>query len=172
MDGLEVLRWVRANIEWPIPILFVTMRDSHENIVQALTQGADDYLSKPIHYPELLARMQAVTRRVERDSQKMTLEFHPYLLDRNERSITRDQQRIDLSPREFDLALFLFSNWGRVMSRAYILRSVWGLNPDVETRTLDSHISRLRSKLGLRAENGWRLTPVYNHGYRLERVDH
>jgi DNA-binding response OmpR family regulator len=76
-----------------------------------------------------------------------------------------------MTQKEFDLSLFLFRNQGRVLSRRHILESVWGQNPDLNTRTVDTHISRLRSKLGLNAQHAWKLSAIYQHGYRLERVE-
>ena len=76
-----------------------------------------------------------------------------------------------LTPKEFGLALLLFQNFDRALSRAYILEKVWGRNPDLLTRTLDAHISRIRVKLSLRPEAGFRLLPVYSYGYRLERLN-
>ena len=76
-----------------------------------------------------------------------------------------------MTDKEFELAAFLFRNLGRLLSRGHLLEAVWGRNPDLATRTVDTHISRVRSKLNLRPENGFRLTPTYNFGYRLERID-
>ena len=77
---------------------------------------------------------------------------------------------IELTSREFDLAWFLFRNSGRVLSRGHILEAVWGSSPDLNTRTVDTHISRLRKKLNIGEENGWRLKAIYQHGYRLEAL--
>lgn len=79
-------------------------------------------------------------------------------------------EQIELTDKEFDLSMFLFRNLGRLISRGHMLEAVWGRNPNLATRTVDTHISRVRSKLGLRPENGFRLTPTYNYGYRLERL--
>ncbi|HEY0597832.1 winged helix-turn-helix domain-containing protein, partial [Sphingopyxis sp.] len=77
---------------------------------------------------------------------------------------------VPLTSKEFNLALTLFSNLSRPLSRNYLLEAVWGRNPDLPTRTLDSHVSKIRSKLGLRPERGFRLTPIYSYGYRLEAM--
>ena len=78
---------------------------------------------------------------------------------------------IPLTHKEFDLAVHLFRNAGRLLSRAHILEAVWGRNPQLNTRTVDTHMSRLRKKLKLDDATGWRLSGVYQHGYRLERIE-
>jgi DNA-binding response OmpR family regulator len=79
-------------------------------------------------------------------------------------------EEIKLSNKEYELLLFLFRNIGHVVSRSHLLESVWGTSPDVNTRTIDTHMSRIRNKLSLNPEYGWRLTSIYQHGYRLERL--
>ncbi len=91
-----------------------------------------------------------------------------YCVDPQARTVTFGESRADMSPREFDLALFLFRNLGRLVSREVVEQAVWGRAIGAGSRTLDTHISRLRIKLALRPENGVRLTSVYSHGYRFE----
>ena len=91
-------------------------------------------------------------------------------VDVDRRVVTRHGAEMDLTQKDFDLAVFLFRNVGNLVSRGHILESVWGRTSDLNTRTVDTHVSRLRSKLGLVPENGWKLTAVYQHGYRLEQV--
>ncbi len=85
-------------------------------------------------------------------------------------AVTRDGQSVALTAKEYALALLLFRNLHRALSRTYILETVWGNEPDLNSRSLDMHISRIRNKLELRPERGFRLTPIYSYGYRLERV--
>ena len=167
-DGIQVLRWVREYIDWPIPVVFVTGKDEESDIVQALSQGADDYMIKPIKRFELLARLQAVCRRVTPQDHSNLLQFGIYRIDPNTRTAYLNDTSVELTEKEFDLVLFLFRYAGRVLSRGHILESVWGRNPDLNTRTVDTHISRIRQKLNLTAEHGWQLKAVYQHGYRLE----
>jgi len=167
IEGIEVLRWIREHIDWPIPILFVTGRDTESDIVAALESGADDYMSKPVKRLEMLARIKAISRRaISQDEPQM--EFGDYLIDTNLRNVYLQGKPIELTQKEFDLVLFLFRCAGRVLSRGHILESVWGRSPDINTRTVDTHISRIRNKLDLRAGHGWQLRAVYQHGYRLE----
>ena len=98
------------------------------------------------------------------------LEFGTYRISRDPGRITRDGQHVELTEKEFKLASMVFNNIGRLLSREHLLEAVWGVGPGLATRTVDTHISRLRRKLALVPENGWRLKAVYHHGYRLERV--
>lgn len=169
--GDKILRWVRERIDWPIPVIVVTARDSEEDIVAGLNLGADDYMVKPLRQQEFLARASAVARRYQATGASPgRLKFPPFELDEGSRSVQRDGEAIELTQKEYELALFLFRNHGRLLSRGHLLQSVWGHQADISTRTVDTHVSRLRTKLGLSAENGWQLNAIYNHGYRLEHV--
>ena len=171
-DGIEVLRWIREHIDWPIPVLFETGKDEESDIVLALEQGADDYMVKPVKHKELLARIRALSRRaIPQNDKQQVLEFGQYRFDLIAHKAYLNDVPIDLTQKEFDLVLFLFRYAGRVISRGHILESVWGRNPALNTRTVDTHISRLRSKLELGPEHGWQLKAVYQHGYRLEPVE-
>ena len=168
MSGAEVLRWVRANLETRLPVVFVIRHDAEADVVRALTEGADDYLIKPLRRAELLARISAVWRRYRREEPNLaTVSFGAYTLRRAVREITLDGKAVGLTETEFDLAWLLFSNPGRLLSRDYLLDAVLSIAGDVHTRTMDTHVSRLRRKLDLRPENGCRLVSVYGYGYRL-----
>ena len=171
-DGIAELRWVRKTFDWPIPILFVTQMGKEEDVVLALEQGADDYMTKPLKPLEMLARITALGRRaypqVERSE---TLDFGDYRLNTVSRIVEWRHERVDLTHKEFDLTQYLFRNAGRLLSRGHILEAVWGTTAELNTRTVDTHISRIRNKLGLVPENGWKLSAVYQHGYRLERLE-
>jgi DNA-binding response OmpR family regulator len=172
MSGFEVLEWVRRNIHERVPVIFLTVRRGEERIVDALEAGADDYVIKPARHDELLARVQAVARRSgltapERD----TLEIGEFVLDRKLGQVTKNGEQLSLTAKEFELAWFLFANLAKILSREYLLRNIWNISSAVHTRTVDTHISRIRGKLGLRPEHGWRLSSVYHYGYRLEQLD-
>jgi len=169
MDGDEVLAQVRGKLDWPIPVLFATSRDGEADIVHALNMGADDYLIKPIRRMEFLARVNALFRRGTFSPEKPArIDFGAFRFDLLGRAIQREDTPVELTDKEYDLALFLFQNAGRLLSRGHVLESVWGCTPDLDTRTVDVHISRIRRKLQLGAGSGWRLAAVYQHGYRLE----
>jgi two-component system response regulator RegX3 len=172
VNGDAVLAWVRANIRDPIPILFTTARDAEADIVQALKAGADDYLVKPLRKLELLARIEALGRRARPQPRASeVLRIGEFEIDLDRRRVHRHGAAVELTQKDFDLAVFLFRNIGNLVSRGHILESVWGRSSDLNTRTVDTHVSRLRAKLGLVPQNGWKLSAVYQHGYRLEQVD-
>ncbi len=172
MSGAEVLVWIRANIAEPVPVLFVTARQREEDIVHALSNGADDYMVKPLGKLELLARIGALARR-SRPSQRPdegVLDFGRLSVDCHKRQVKLNGQAVTMTQKDYELAVFLLRNVGRLLSRGYILEAVWGQSADLNTRTVDTHVSRIRGKLQLTPEYGWRLSAVYQHGYRLEQV--
>ena len=164
--GLDVLQWIRKTLTSDIPVIFATSRQAEEDIVTALRAGADDYLAKPVRQHELLARLYALARRAQPETE--VLECPPYVFDTANRQVTVNDEVIKLTEKEYELALFLFRNRGRVLSRQHLLTSVWGTSAELNTRTVDTHASRLRKKLKLLASERWKLTSIYQHGYRLE----
>lgn len=170
VSGAEVLRWIRENVSKLVPVLFVTVRDAEEDIVYALENGADDYMIKPARRHELVARMNALFRRAYPREEELLLKFPPFEIDVQHGEIRRDGRKIELTPKEFDLAATLFRNIGRLMSRGHLQEAVWGRVGDIATRTVDTHVSQVRKKLDLRTETGYRVVPIYNYGYRLEHV--
>lgn len=171
LAGEEVMARLKIKLKQAmLPVVFATGRDSEEDVVGILTAGADDYLIKPLSRPLLLARLQAVTRRWQGGaSASSTQHFGRLMVDYSRRQISLDGQLVVLTDRETDLALYLFQNVGRALSRELLIQVVWSLTPDIDTRTVDVHISALRRKLALSPEFGWRLVSIYRHGYRLER---
>ncbi|MBI1890147.1 MAG: response regulator transcription factor [Burkholderiales bacterium] len=172
ISGSEVLEWVREKLPPNLPVLFMTSRSSEDDIVQGLAAGADDYMIKPIRRGELLARVQALLRRAypQQTSNADQLQFNQYVFEPRTGRLTAMGQSVDVTQKEFDLALLFFRNLGRPLSRAYILEAVWSRDVDIPSRTMDTHVSRVRSKLQLRPENGFKLAPVYSYGYRLEQI--
>ncbi|HRQ56588.1 MAG TPA: response regulator transcription factor [Azoarcus taiwanensis] len=168
VSGPEVLHWLRTDRNDATPVVFVTARDAEEDIVAQLTAGADDYIVKPVRRAELIARIDAVLRRTRPAPASDALEAGPYRFDLVHKRVHDDGEEIALTDKEFDLAVFLFRNVGRLLSRGHLLEAVWGRNPSVATRTVDTHVSRVRGKLKLRPDRGFRLVPTYNYGYRLE----
>ena len=171
MTGFEILKLLKAQPQIVAPVLFVTVRDAEIDVVRALDAGADDYLVKPVRRQELLSRINAVTRRLSHAPIGSDEEvFGTYRFEPGGRQVYRGTEAIDLTAKEFELAVFLFKNSGKLLSRELISNVVWGRSVLEQSRTIDTHISRIRKKLDISPENGYRLQPVYNAGYRLERV--
>jgi len=170
-SGVDVLKWLRENVSERAPILFVTVRDAEEHIVFALQNGADDYIVKPPRRQELLARVSALLRRAYPREEEKLLSFPPFEIDKTRSEIRRDGVKLELTPKEFELAVVLFRNMGRLMSRGHLQELVWGRSGELTTRTVDTHVSQVRKKLDLRPEHGYRVVPIYNYGYRLEQLE-
>lgn len=172
-DGLEIVRNLRDDVRSDVPIILLTLRSEANDIVAGLETGADDYIAKPVDGRILLARIDAIMRRrnAGRTGGDALQSFGAFTFDGSQEIARRGDQTIQLTSKEFQLALLLFRNLSRPLSRAYLLETIWNRSPDIQTRTLDSHVARLRSKLDLRPQNGWRLSPIYSYGYRLETVE-
>jgi two-component system response regulator RegX3 len=167
VTGIEVLQRVRQTSK--MPVLFCTARTHPDDTVKALRSGADDYLIKPLRRLELLARIESVARRGRRDEgQEKSFELEHFRVDCEKRIIMRDGAAFELTDKDFDVAVLFLRNVGRLLLRGKIHEPVWGASISVTSRTIDTHVSRVRTKLGLTPKNGWQLKSVYGHGYRLE----
>jgi len=172
LSGIEVLRKLRDELSDYTAAVIVTAKNEEKSIVRGLEAGADDYLTKPVRRAELVARVSAVLRRVGGRKPDKDLDVSPYSLNSEKKTLSLRGEKISLTNREFELADFFFRHAGKMISRSHILEAIWGIdNKSVSTRTVDTHVSRLRKKLNLSEENGWKLSAIYQHGYRLERVD-
>lgn len=152
-DGLEVCRRVQA--QRPVPVLMLTARDDETDKLVGLGVGADDYMTKPFSMRELVARVNALVRRVARARQlagsagdRAPLTLGPVDIDRAERRVRRDGVEVHLTPTEFDLLVRLVSSPRTVLTRETLLADVWDWADASGTRTVDSHIKALRRKLG------------------------
>jgi len=170
ISGVDVLRWIRANLSASVPILFVTVRDTEEDIVHALNSGADDYMIKPVRQSETMARLGALLRRAYPQKESTQVVAPPYEFDTQAGIARLNGAPVALTPKEFELAVLLFRNVDRLMSRGHLQEMVWGRGVELPTRSVDTHVSQVRKKLGLRGENGYRAAAIYNYGYRLKRV--
>lgn len=171
LTGFEVLDWAVNSLEAPPPFIMLTARSAQEDIVLALEAGASDYIVKPESAAIIVARVRAVARRNASRDRERTSTFGPFTFDNMERTVSVDGSEARLTAKEYELASLLFQNLNRPLSRGYLLSEIWGSSEGVETRTLDMHVSRIRAKLGLRAECGFAIQSVFGFGYRLESFD-
>ena len=169
--GPEVVRWVRKNVGTQLPILFVTHRQEERDIVEGLGSGADDFMVKPVRIGELSARVSALLRRAYPSEEQKQLSFPPFEIDVQRGEVRKGGAKLELTPKEFELTVTLFRNIGRLLSRGHLQETVWGRSGDLATRTVDTHVSQVRKKLDLRPESGYRVVPIYNYGYRHERLE-
>lgn len=169
LTGLNLLQRVRAGPRPHIPVIMLISMDREEDIAQALSSGADDVIVKPVRSQELLARIDAVTR-PRRSGKRRLLDFGSSLrLDIESRLAWVDGIAARLSIKDFDLAVYLLSNQGSVIGRRQLLDAVWKDQSLIDSRTLDTHVSRVRQRLGL-VSPAWHLEALYGHGYRLRSL--
>ncbi len=170
-NGLEILTWMQETLPERPPVLIVTNRSAKKGITDALNAGAADYICKPEDRAIIAARISAILRRGAIGSTFDTeATYGIYCLNRIEQTVFVDGQTITLTAKEFELADLVFRNTDRTLSHSYIMETIWRTTADLATRTLDMHISRVRSKLKLQPKNGFRIFTVFGYGYRLETV--
>jgi DNA-binding response OmpR family regulator len=170
-QGPAVVSWVREQLDSRLPILFLVDRHGEKDMTDGLAAGADDFTVKPIRVGELQARVRALLRRIYPEWHEAELVFGPYRFCPTTRALQLRGKAVDLSHREYELARFLFQNLGRLLPREHLRQAVWGDSLEPLSRSLDTHISRLRTKLELLPANGFLLSAVYGLGYRLEAID-
>ena len=168
MPGTEVCREIRQRSS--VPIIMLTAKDSEVDIVVGLELGADDYVTKPYSSRELLARIRAVLRRRSADdsSNDSVLNFHGITLDSDRHQVTLHGEPVSLPLKEFELLELLMLNAGRVLTRGQIIDRVWGSDYFGDTKTLDVHIKRLRSKIEKTPAEPEIIVTVRGLGYRFE----
>ena len=171
-SGGEVLARIRATDKRWVPVLFVGDGRREGDVVAALKQGADDYMTKPIRRLELVARLEAMARRSRSltEPRPPLLEVGVFSIDLQSRIVRRHSQALALTPKDFDVAVLFLSNIGRLLSRRQIQEAVWGTDGAVPSRSLDTHVCRVRSRLELTSDQGWSLAAVYKFGYRLAHL--
>ncbi|WP_430233298.1 response regulator transcription factor [Paraburkholderia tropica] len=153
------------------PVLFLVNRDDETSIREILNSGAVDFIEKPISKAVLVARVALLSRRASQPQQPAREQtFGEYNFDLTFRRVSVGGRPVTLTLKEFNLALLLFQNMNRPLSRAHIRDMIWKQVDGMSSRTLDTHVAMLRVKLGLRPEKGYQLAPVYGYGYRLDCV--
>ncbi len=171
VDGYEVLKTLREDEDTrEIPVLLLTARKEEEERIRGFEHGADDYVTKPFSARELVLRVEALLRRATSEpvARRRTLAAGPVEVDRDGHRVTVGGRELDLTPLEYRLLTVLMERRGRVQSRRELLRAAWDTEADIETRTVDMHVARLRSKLG---EAGELVETVRGFGYRFRAAD-
>lgn len=173
LPAIDVVRAVRGARSREVPIILLAADSSEDGLVDALDAGADDYVCRPLNARVLVARITALRRRVtgERLRQGLVVRAGPYQLNSVGRFATLRGERIAMTPKEFDLAMVLFSNIGRVLASDRIQQAVWRHELPPLSRALAGLISRLRKTLQIGVANGIVITVVYAHGYRLDVLE-
>ncbi|OCB00624.1 response regulator transcription factor [Clostridium beijerinckii] len=159
IDGFELMKRIRG---LNIPVIFLTAKNGLADKITGLKSGAEDYIVKPFETVELLARIEIVLRRYSKNNN--CIEFKQLKIYEDERIIKKGDETIDLTLKEFELILLLVKNKNMALSREYLLEKIWGYEYMGETRTIDTHIQKIRKKLDI-ADN---IKTVYKIGYRLE----
>ena len=168
MSGLEVLDQLRADeAGQDIAVLLLPARREEPDRIKGLSSGADDYLTKPFSPQELVLRVRNILRRMAQAQSGLpdVVRVGPIQIDRSAHRVTVENAELDLTPTEFKLLITLAERRGRVQSRALLLEIVWDAAPDIQTRTVDMHVQRLRTKLGAAGEL---IETVRGFGYRLK----
>ena len=149
-SGVEICKNLKKDIKFKnIPIIMLTAKGEEEDKIKGLNSGADDYITKPFSFLELLARVKALLRRSKPSVVADIVEFEDLKIDRMTRRVYRKKKEIHLGPKEYDLLNFFIKNPKRVYSREQILENVWSENINVENRTIDVHIRRLRQNINI-----------------------
>ena len=170
MDGWEVCKAIRA--EGDTPVIMLTAKGETDDKVMGLKAGADDYVTKPFEMKELLARIEAVLRRSDRNAEEnkaRKLIFDKMVIDMDAFELTVDGKKVDTPPKEMELLFFLASTPNRVYTRNQLLDEVWGFDYFGDSRTVDVHIKRLREKLE-GVSDKWSVKTVWGVGYKFEVI--
>ena len=166
IDGVELLRRMRSSADTAkIPVIMATAKGTEYDKIQSLDLGADDYLVKPFGVMEMVSRVKAVLRRCQSEVKENVLKVDSLVLNLDEHTVSVDNQRVNLTYKEFELLRLFLSPPGMAFTRDQLFNEVWGMDYFGESRTVDMHIRTLRQKLG---NYGRMIETVRNVGYRLE----
>lgn len=167
-NGYEVFKEIRRDSRTRgTPVMMLTARSQVEDRIRGLEAGADDYLTKPFSPKELMLRVQAILKRVQASPGAVTFDYGPFRFDKNSQQFHLDKELIELTSTEFKLLLYLCERAGTAQDRNVLLSDIWGYSDTAQSRTLDTHMKRLRQKLGA---HGSLIETVRGIGYRVPKV--
>ena len=162
MDGFEVCREIRQTSQ--VPIIMLTAKGDERDELQGFQLGVDEYITKPFSPKILVARVEAVLRRTNKEEETELLEYGGIVVDKTAHSVTIDGKPVDLSFKEFELLTYFMENKGIALSREKILNHVWNYDYFGDARTIDTHVKKLRSKLG---DKGDLIKTIWGVGYKM-----
>ena len=164
MDGLELCQLIRGHIS--CPIIFLTARVTERDVIEGLSVGGDDYITKPFSMDELLARISAHLRREERKGAAENLRFdEEFIIDYNSRTVFYGKEQLDFSNKEFEIIRFLSQNAGMVFDRETIYEKLWGYNGEGDSIVVKEHIRKIRNKLSVYTDKNY-IETVWGVGYK------
>ena len=166
MDGYETSEEIRKISN--VPIMMVTAKSSEKDELKGYSLGIDEYITKPFSPSILVARVEAILRRTNSEAEESVIEAGSIVIDKNAHTVTVDGAYIDLSFKEFELLEYFITNQGRALSRENILNRVWNYDYYGDARTIDTHVKKLRAKLG---EKGKYINTIWGVGYKFEAKD-
>lgn len=169
MDGIEVCKQVRKISD--LPIIMVTAKDEDDDRIAGLEIGADDYITKPFNTREVVARVKAVLRRAAVADKKIgeqRIAYDGLVVDMEQYIVTAFDNKMTFTTKEMELLWFLASNPNKAFSRNQLLENIWGYSYYGDTRTVDTHIKRIRQKLNIPADSKWDITTIWGVGYKFE----
>lgn len=175
MDGMDVVKTLRLD-KIHVPVLMLTAKDDEFDKILGLEMGADDYMTKPFSPREVVARVRAILRRIDFEAHQVTTEDNTVkigelTIDYDNYSIYKNDKKIDLTKKEYELLVYLSKNNGRVLSRDQLLNGIWQFDFDGDTRIVDVHIGKLREKIEDNPKSPKYIHTVRGFGYKMEYID-
>lgn len=172
ISGYDILNTIRNDLNIETPIIFVTSHSLEEDIVSALTAGANDYIIKPVQPDILLYRIETIVKKqLSAEQRNAIFSISGYSIDFNNKKISLKNEPIPLSNKEYEISKILILNFGKIVSRKFIIEEVWGKNMSPHPRAVDSCIYHIKEKLRIKPSSGFRLISIYSHGYRLDIIN-
>ena len=171
-DSTEwLLEQVREFLKWQGPILFIADRNSEEALHQVCAHHHDNFLTRPVQPNTLLSYTNKLVHDARYSMHQDSFHLGPYKITLGLKQIAFKGRPVNLTSKEFELGALFLRNPGRLYSRKFLLKKIWGIDCDISTRTVDAHISSLRKKLNIKGDGLYRIKTVYQHGYRLELLE-